>query len=67
MSTDTDYQSEIVCPHCGYAYHNSWEVDFGQGIEGESEQDCPNCEKPFTATRHCEVTYSTTKKKETTK
>ena len=59
---DTTHRDNITCPHCGHEYRDSWEVNFGSGIEGDTELECEECDKPFIASRHCTVTYSTQKK-----
>jgi DNA-directed RNA polymerase subunit RPC12/RpoP len=53
---DTDYTDEIVCPHCGYEYSDSWEFDgYSDTIE------CSSCGEGFEYTRDVSVTYSTQK------
>lgn len=47
------FERNIVCPHCGYEFNNSWEL----GDDGEL--DCGQCDTPFMFMRHVEVTYST--------
>jgi predicted RNA-binding Zn-ribbon protein involved in translation (DUF1610 family) len=54
FSGDTDYTDEVVCPHCGYKYHDSWELSDG-------EYECSDCGRRFNITRDIEVTYSTDK------
>lgn len=49
---DHSYTSEIVCPHCGYKFSDSWEVE-------SNEVECGECEKKFEVERHDERTYST--------
>lgn len=58
---DTEYQDAPICPHCGHAQRDAWDINFGQGIEGDTEIDCGECEKTFMASRHCTITYSTQK------
>jgi protein-arginine kinase activator protein McsA len=43
---DTD---EIVCPHCGFKFGNSWEYQSGT-------VECGDCKREF----HCEVDYTVT-------
>jgi len=50
----TDYTNEVVCPHCGYTFSDSWEMS-------EGEYNCHDCERKFELTRNVEVTYSTEK------
>ena len=53
------FTDEIVCPHCGDKWSDSWEVS--PRDEEIGLQECENCEKSFYAHRHIEVTYSTQK------
>jgi len=58
-----EYTSYITCPYCGDENIDSQEVETNK-FEGDLPiQECPNCEKKFTAERQCEVTYSTYKLK----
>jgi hypothetical protein len=50
----TSYTSEVICPHCGYTHHDSWELS-------EGERDCPDCNRTFELSRYVEVVYTTTK------
>ena len=54
-----EYTNEIVCPHCGAEWSDSWECanDYG-------EEECDECEKKFSYNRDVEVTYSTSKIKD---
>ena len=52
---DHDYTNEVVCPHCGYEHHDSWEFPDG------GEYDCANCGEPFLVERIVDVTYCTSK------
>jgi DNA-directed RNA polymerase subunit RPC12/RpoP len=52
---DTSYTDQIICPHCGYKFHDSWEY-------GESgELDCPECEKSLFMEKSVSVYYTTRK------
>lgn len=53
---DHKYTENIVCPHCGWKDHDSWEYKADSG-----EIECGNCEKPFTYERHVTVEYCTSK------
>lgn len=64
---DCEYTREIVCPYCGYKYSDSWEVDFGEGAEGDTEIDCISCDESFSVSRMVEVTYSSRKIERETK
>lgn len=58
---DTEHTDSIVCPHCGYEDLDSSEVDFGPGLEGETEHECADCGQRMTVERHCAVSYTTAK------
>lgn len=58
---DTEHRDHIVCPYCGYEDLDSWEVDFGLGLDGETEHQCTDCGQTMKAERSCTVTYSTFK------
>ncbi len=51
---DTDYTDEIVCPHCGHMYSDSFEVS-------EGEHECRDCGNAFNVERDVSVSYSTEK------
>lgn len=51
-----EYTKEIVCPHCGEEYSDSWE--YGQDSE---ELECYECSGKFHYEREVEVTYTTVK------
>ena len=55
--TDHAYTSNIVCPHCGYAWGDSWELRLSDG-DGICI-DCGRCEKPMKVECKISVTYST--------
>lgn len=57
---DHEWGEHIICPHCGHV-RDAGAVDFN-ALESTVELECGNCEKPFTATRHCLIRYSTEKK-----
>lgn len=51
-------ENEITCPYCNYEFTDSWEVL--SGYDGDSvEEDCPECEKKFTAIKNVDVSYTT--------
>ena len=50
---DHEYTAEVVCPYCGYEFHDSWELDDTGDIE------CGSCEREFTFNRYVDVTYCT--------
>lgn len=51
--------SEIVCPHCGYEFSESYEISPNEEDIGKIQ--CEQCEKFFYATRNVEITYDTEK------
>lgn len=62
----TRYTDEIICPHCGYMYTDSWEL--GHTAEGtiidHGEEECERCEKVFIWEKQITVEYSTDKKED---
>lgn len=52
-----EYTHEIVCPHCGYEFMDSWEFE----SEDIGELDCDECDESFVAHRNISVSYSTKK------
>ena len=56
---DHDYTRDVVCPHCGYTWEDSWELGLsdGDGIR----IDCGRCGKPMKIECQISVTYSTEK------
>lgn len=57
---DATLCQEITCPYCGASITDSWEVDFGPGLDGDTEFQCneSNCEKRFEVTRVTDVRYT---------
>ena len=53
---DHRYTQNIVCPWCGSANPDSWEVQANEG-----EETCPDCKNLFTYARETTVTYCTSK------
>jgi len=43
---DCSYTDEIVCPHCGYEFSDSWE-NFQYNDEYIEGIECEKCEKEF--------------------
>jgi DNA-directed RNA polymerase subunit RPC12/RpoP len=58
---DTKHRDNIVCPYCGYEDEDSWAVDFGPGIDGETELQCASCGQAMKAKRYSTVAYTTEK------
>ena len=53
---DHEYTDEVVCPHCGYEFSDSWEMP-----ESDDAVDCPDCHEVFSMERNIEITYVTKK------
>ncbi|KEO80851.1 hypothetical protein [Tumebacillus flagellatus] len=51
---ETDGTNNIVCPHCGDEFGDSWEIPQDSGTE-----ECQSCGKSYTFERIVEVTYKT--------
>lgn len=51
-----------VCPYCDHIEGNAWELDFGPGLEGETEANCASCGERYHIRRMVNVSYSTGKK-----
>ena len=58
------HNRDPIYPYCGVAERDAWEIDFGEGIEGDTTIDCRKCEKTYKAYRECTITYSTEKLEE---
>ncbi len=52
-----EYTAEIVCPHCGYKYGDSWEYNNDDG----NKIECECCDKKFILSVNFSVDYSTSK------
>ena len=57
-STTLDTDSP-VCPACGHIERDAWELDFGHGLDGDTETSCGSCGEDYLCSRNCVVTYST--------
>lgn len=58
---DTEYTEDIVCPHCGHTFVDSWD-HFTRKMDNSRKIDCGDCSKEFTCTQNTRVTYTTTKR-----
>ena len=58
---DCSYTDEIVCPHCGYTFQNSWEIADPLDASSEHEIECEECEKEFMFYAEWEVHYCSRK------
>lgn len=56
---DCEYTKEIVCPHCGYEFQDSYE--YGSDAEEIGLLQCDECGEMFYATRNITIDYSTEK------
>lgn len=56
---DLEYTRNAVCPYCGNEDLSSWEINFGNCMDGETETACGSCGEEYIVTRNVEVTYST--------
>jgi hypothetical protein len=54
---ETEGREFAVCPYCGYAEPDSWELNDGK--EGGSETECGHCELTFRYNRRVSVSYDT--------
>ncbi len=61
MSLATSYAPVPVCPYCGHKHNDSWEWNFGAGLDGDAEHDCDSCGEPFFVRRIVTVDYTTRK------
>lgn len=50
-----------TCPSCGFEEVGYWEYDFGPGLEGEAEFDCPSCGEPIEVIREVQTYFRTYK------
>ena len=50
---------EVVCPHCGFEYSDSWE--FHLNNDNQQEIECCECQKSFYMIPEFSVHYSTYK------
>ena len=55
---DTDGTNNIVCPHCGYEDHYSYEAG---GDEDSFRLECDACGKEMFVIRHYTISYSSEK------
>ncbi len=56
---ETEYTSDPICPHCGTAYGDAWETDFGVGLDGDADVTCGHCDKEYHIERCVDVAYTT--------
>ena len=58
---DCSYTDEIVCPHCGYEFSDSWELPMKRDGDN-TEIECDECQKKFTVYLSVTYAYSSDKK-----
>lgn len=54
---DCSCTDEIVCPHCGYEFSDSWE-NFQYDDECIEGIECEKCEKEFNVERNISISYN---------
>jgi len=54
---EKQYTREIVCPHCGHEFSDSWE--YGRNDDDIGTIECVSCEKAFNARRIVTIEYCT--------
>jgi DNA-directed RNA polymerase subunit RPC12/RpoP len=58
---DCSFTRDVVCPHCGYEFKDSY--DFFEYHGQEADLECYECGKEFIACSHITIDYSSHKKK----
>lgn len=56
---DHEHTREVVCPYCGYAWDDGWELGLSDG--DMVRIDCGRCDKPMRVECRVLVIYSTKK------
>lgn len=56
---DTTLTTDPVCPLCGHAETDAWELDFGPGLDGDATLSCDSCGGDYFAERITHVYYTT--------
>jgi len=59
---DTEYTGQAICPYCGYAERDSWEI--GEGQEGDTDHDCGKCGATYDVCVSVDISYTTRKQTE---
>lgn len=54
--------AQPICPHCGYAHRDAWEIYFGPGIDGDADVTCGACGEEYFCSRDAIITYTSAKK-----
>lgn len=55
---DKSYESNVICPYCGYEDSNSWELS-----DSEDEHECGRCRATISFERVVTVEYNSSPKK----
>lgn len=56
---DTKYTRDLICPYCGYAQSEPYELFLsGDDCDGV---ECGSCERDFDCERHVDISYSSYK------
>lgn len=56
--------SKPVCPHCGHVEQDAWEINFGPGLDGDTEVTCNSCGEEYFCERIVYIEYKTAKLRE---
>jgi len=59
---DTSFTEAPICPYCGHAQRDAWELDFGPGMEGDGDVWCGECDERFECSRNATISYTTRKR-----
>jgi len=58
---DTEFTDNIICPHCGYVFNDSWEYSVDMNDGDTYVLECDDCGKEFELEVHISIEYSTFK------
>ncbi len=58
MTTSHPFTDAPICPHCGNVEDNAWEINFGPGLDGDTEYICNDCGEEYFLQRHVSTSYS---------
>lgn len=60
----TEMTTLPVCPYCGHVEQDAWEINFGPGLDGDTEVSCNSCGEDYFCERIVDVSYKSSKLKE---
>lgn len=63
MTFNTIRTQNVTCPYCGYEDKDSWEIDFGPGLDGDRNIVCVHCQNEFFTSRIVDAKYTSQKLK----